>query len=619
MRKHKLALALGLGLSIVFAAGGVAAQEGPDENRVWVKFKKGSKAPVEAALRGAGGRIHYSFADIDAFAVSLPPQALNGIRNNPNVELVEQDAPRYPLAQVVPYGVDMVQARDLWDANRDGQVDAGAATGAGIRVCVIDSGIHSTHEDFAGVNLNGGHPTGWNADTCGHGSHVAGTIAAANNAAGVVGVSPGAVSLHILKVFNGPSCGWSYSSTLLDAANRCASAGAKVINMSLGGGQASTTERNGFANLYSQGVLSIAAAGNAGTTQHSYPASYDSVISVAAVDSTKTHASFSQRTNQVELAAPGVSVLSTVPFVTASLSVASQPFMVEAFEGTFQGSGTGNLVSGGRCTSTNSGWAGRAVLCERGDISFADKINNVALSGGAVAIIYNNAPGGFSGTLGGTGPALPAVSMSQEDGQFLVANRIGSSATANTVPNNQGNGYASYDGTSMATPHVAGVAALVWSANPNWTNAQIRQALQVTAEDRGAAGRDNLYGWGIVQAKAALDYLNGAGPGPDPDPEPDAVVAKVASVSLSTQKSGAWTTATATPAIVNQNGQALASVSVTGCFSGTVSACSTRTTDSTGRTTFTSPRYRSGSLTFCVTNVTGPNTSFDSTGACRTY
>jgi serine protease len=68
-------------------------------------------------------------------------------------------------------------------------------------------------------------------------------------------------------------------------------------------------------------------------------------------------------------------------------------------------------------------------------------------------------------------------------------------------------GYAFYDGTSMATPHVSAVAALVWSYNTNWTNAQVRQALEATAEDRGTAGRDNYYGYGIVQAKAALDYL----------------------------------------------------------------------------------------------------------------
>jgi serine protease len=615
MKFNSLSLALGLGFSLAFAATAVAAEEGPDPNRVWVKFKPGSRANVEAALRGAGGKVHYTFAQLNAFAVSLPPQALQGIRNNPNVELVELDAPRYPMAQGVPYGVDMVQARDIWDANRDGVVDTGAATGAGIKVCIIDSGIHSTHEDFVGVQLAGGYPTGWNSDTCGHGSHVAGTIAAANNAAGVVGVSPGAVSLQILKVFNGESCGWSYSSSLIDAANRCAAAGAKVINMSLGGATSSSTEQTGFANLYSQGVLSIAAAGNAGTTQHSYPASYDSVVSVAAVDSNKALASFSQRTSQVELAAPGVGVLSTVPFVTAGMSVAGASYMVEVLEGSFSGSGTGALANGGRCTATNVAWAGKTVLCERGDIAFADKVNNAANSGAAAVAIYNNAAGGFSGTLGGTGPALPAVSLAQADGQFLVANRLGASATISTVANNQGNGYAYYDGTSMATPHVAGVAALVWSKNPSWTNVQIREALAVTAEDRGTAGRDTSFGWGVVRAKAALDYLNGGGGGgTDPDP----VVAKVGTLSLSTVRKGKNFNATAVATIVNGTGQPLAAASVRGCFSGAVSGCTTLTTSGSGQATFKSVAYKTaGTVSFCVTSVTGPNDSFDSTGACR--
>ncbi|HVE87272.1 MAG TPA: S8 family serine peptidase, partial [Myxococcales bacterium] len=68
-------------------------------------------------------------------------------------------------------------------------------------------------------------------------------------------------------------------------------------------------------------------------------------------------------------------------------------------------------------------------------------------------------------------------------------------------------GYEAWDGTSMATPHVSGVAALIWSAYPTKTATQVRAALQNTARDLGAAGRDNAYGYGLVQAKAALDYL----------------------------------------------------------------------------------------------------------------
>lgn len=507
MKQHKLTAALVLGLATCLSAGSASLASGPDSERVWVKFKPGAKAQVQRALQGAGARFHYTFDSLDAFAVSVPVQALNGIRSNPNVEYVETDAPRHPMAQVRPYGIDLVKAPAVWDQG---------VTGSGITVCVIDSGISASHEDLSALSLTGYASAGqsWNTDTCGHGSHVAGTIAARDNSVGVIGVNKGGIALHIVKVFDGASCGWSYSSTLVDAAQRCASAGAKVINMSLGGTTASTTERNGFQQLYDNGVLHVAAAGNGGNTRHSYPASYDSVISVAALDSSKTLASFSQRTNQVELAAPGVGVLSTVPQVSASTTVGSDAYIVSALEGSQELTASGELVNGARCTTTGGGtFTGKTVLCERGDISFADKVNNAANGGASAVIIYNNAAGGFSGTLGGTGPAVPAVSMSQEDGQFLVANRIGISATVSTVPVNPGNGYAYYDGTSMATPHVAGVAALVWSSNPLWTNAEVRQALAVTAEDLGAAGRDDSYGWGLVNAQAALAELESGGGG----------------------------------------------------------------------------------------------------------
>jgi serine protease len=610
MKQRILVTALGLGLAMAFSA---TAADGPDPDRVWVKFKAGTQAQVAQSLRGAGGQIHHQFDELGAFAVSVPQQALQGLRNNPNIEYIEPDAPRYPMAQTRPYGIDMVQAPQAW---------AAGATGSGVMVCVIDSGIHAAHEDFQGVNLVGGYPAGWNNDTCGHGSHVTGTIAAADNNVGVVGVATGEIDIFTVKVFDGETCGWSYSSNLVDAANRCANAGAKVINMSLGGSFSSTTERNAFQSLYDAGVLSVAAAGNGGNTQMSYPASYDAVISVAAIDQNKAHASFSQRNSQVELAAPGVSVLSTVPFESASAVVGGTGYIVAALDGTFQGTGSGTAVNGGRCTSTGA-WSGRVVMCERGDISFADKATNVAASGGTAAIIYNNEPGGFSGTLGAGGSSIPVVSMTREDGLEVVASKLGTSAQVSTVANNQGNGYAFYDGTSMASPHVAGVAAVVWSAVPTASVGQIREALAVTAQDLGAAGRDNLYGWGLVQTKAAIDYLSGSGGDPDPtdpdptDPDPTDVVAKVGNISLSHATRGPNTNTTATVNIIDQNGQALSGASVTGCFSGSVNGCAVGSTNTSGNVSFSTGNYRGTDLTFCVTDVTGPNTSFDDTNACR--
>jgi serine protease len=114
---------------------------------------------------------------------------------------------------------------------------------------------------------------------------------------------------------------------------------------------------------------------------------------------------------------------------------------------------------------------------------------------------------------------IPAISLSQEDGQYLVANKLGKSTVTSTLIK-PASGYEAWDGTSMAAPHVSGVAALVWSYNPNLTNVQIRDALTGSAEDLGAAGRDNSYGWGLVRAFNALQFLGYGGGGPTPTATP---------------------------------------------------------------------------------------------------
>ncbi|MCT6699683.1 S8 family peptidase [Rheinheimera sp. 4Y26] len=317
---------------------------------------------------------------LDAFGVSvakLNAQQLQALKNNPMVDYVEEDPKRYLLAESVPYGITMVQAPQVSDAMT-----------SNIKACVIDTGYNYGHPDLPGSGVTGyafsGHGS-WSTDGNGHGTHVAGTIAAiGGNNIGVVGVNRSAkLGLHIVKIFN-DSGKWTTASNLIQAIQSCKNAGASVVNMSLGGSSSSTTESNAMTNFYNGGMLLVAAAGNAGTSAFSYPASYSAVMSVAAVNSSKVRASFSQYNSQVEISGPGVSVNST----------------------------------------------------------------------------YKNST------------------------------------------------YASLSGTSMASPHVAGVAALVWSQHRTCSAAKIRAALNATAEDRGTAGRDTQYGWGIVRAKAAVDYLN---------------------------------------------------------------------------------------------------------------
>jgi len=527
MKQKPLVTALGASLTLMFVIATIATTStaAPPPERVLIKFKNGAKASVQAELRRGNAKTHYTFDNLGLIAATVPAQALKGLRNNPNVEFVEPDQIRQPAAQTVPYGIDLVQAREVWDADRNGEIDVGAPTGEGIKVCVIDSGINAAHEDFQGVRIDGGFPAGkWNHDNCGHGTHVAGTIAAANNDTGVVGVSPGKVSLFIVKVFGDDvqtNCAWTFSSQLIDAANRCQDAGAKVINMSLGGG-ASRGEEQAFRSLEKRGVLSIAAAGNHGspavpTDAYLYPASYDSVVSVAAVDSSKGLAGFSAKNDQTEIAAPGVGVLSTYPLGPADPVVSggvSYPAIPMA--NSHVGTATAALVDGGTCNTAlpanDSSWQGKVVLCQRGAQPFVVKAQNVAAGGGLAAVIYNNVAGDLNGTLGddlSVIPSIPVVGVTQASGVDMRANRLNQSTTVNTRLPLDYNGYAMLNGTSMATPHVSGVAALIWSANPSWTNRQIREAMDATAQDLGTAGYDTSYGWGLVQAKAALDELQG--------------------------------------------------------------------------------------------------------------
>ncbi|MBN2390980.1 MAG: S8 family serine peptidase [Anaerolineae bacterium] len=482
-----------------------------DQQRVIVYFNPGSKGAVMRALRLAKGQVHYEFDDLGAIAVTLPTQALQGIGHNPNVTGIEVDVLRHPMGETVPYGIDLVQARDVWDEDRDGVIDPGAPTGEGITICVIDSGLNPAHEDFAGANIAGGAPEGWDYDTCGHGTHVAGTIAAQKNDVGVVGVSPGNVTFFFVQVFTGAACDWTYSSNLVSAADICAENGADIISMSLGGTKSMRVEQRAFDRYYGQGILSIAAAGNDGNTAYSYPASYDSVVSVGGVDEYSAVYEYSQQNDQVELAAPGVDVLSTVPWIaTDELTVDGVTYNGNHIEFAPTGTASGALVDGGLCDSTGS-WSGAVVLCKRGDISFYDKVMNVQNSGGAAAVIYNNEPGNFLGTLGDEASAsdIIAISLSQGDGQYLVANKLGSTGDIFSELSLPDSGYEAWSGTSMATPHVSGAAALIWSAYPNKTNAEIREALTATAFDLGDPGRDNVFGYGLVQAKGALNYLGG--------------------------------------------------------------------------------------------------------------
>lgn len=293
-----------------------------------------------------------------------------------------------------------------------------------IKVAIIDTGV--AYEDYrqgwwsryylapdlaetsfvAGYDFinNDSHPN----DDNGHGTHVCGTAAqSTNNNLGVAGVAFN-TSIMPVKVLDSNGAG-SYAQ-VADGIYFAADNGAKVINLSLGGGADSNILKEAVAYAYNKGVTIVAAAGNDGSNDISYPAAYDDyVIAVGATRYDKTLADYSNYGPSLDLVAPG------------------------------------------------------------GDLN-VDQNND------------------------GYGDGVLQQTFGRRTDDF---------------------GYYFYQGTSMATPHVAGVAALVLANGTASTPDEVRTVLQKTAEDLGATGFDQTYGWGLVDALAALNWT--AGPDTDGD------------------------------------------------------------------------------------------------------
>lgn len=354
-------------------------------------------------LRGEAGQFGMVFGTVAG-------SRLAALRNDPAVLSVEADvltelsdispssSPRAAarvravadaVADVVPWGVARVGAQLAWGSG---------LTGAGVKVGIIDSGIDPSHADLTVVGgydftTQSGLSSAWadNVASCsGHGTHVAGTVAARQNDAGLIGVAPGA-QLYALKVFEhivlptnpAGSCA-SWASNQIAALNWAVANGLKVVNLSIASGTALTAYQDAVNQAAAAGVVVVAAAGNNSGGPITYPAAYDNVMAVGAVTTGDVVAYFSNAGPQMWVTAPGTSILSTAP----------------------------------------------------------------------------------------------------------------------------GGGTATRSGTSMAAPHVAGVAALHLQQNPGWTPAQVRTAIGNGALDLGTAGRDHATGWGLVRAPI------GSGPPP---------------------------------------------------------------------------------------------------------
>lgn len=453
-----------------------------------------------------------TFRHVRGFAAELTATEARALESLPFVRWVEPDRTRHLLSdgqpvlvpnesgQRIPFGISMIRATEVWNVSR----------AASVRVGIADTGVDLMHPDLAARYAGGYDFVNRDddpQDDNGHGTHVAGTIAAVDNDFGVVGVAPEA-KIYALKVLD--SSGTGSTSALIEAVEWAIDHDLDVLNMSLGSEESSRLEREAFNLAEEAGLIAVAASGNsyAGFNRIDYPANYPSVIAVGAIDAAEAIAAFSQRGANLEFVAPGVGVESTI-FSTFYGITDSDGDVLQGQRMEFSPGGTvsGELVDcdlgmPGQCPSSVDG---EIALIRRGELTFAAKSETAKLAGAKAVVIYNHnaddAPEGgvILGTLGSEGDWILTVGTSRSSGEHLL------SLTDHTITLAEmtGSGYAKLNGTSMATPHVAGAIAILRELAPFASKFQIVEALRSTAKDLGDPGRDDTFGYGRIDVEQA--------------------------------------------------------------------------------------------------------------------
>jgi thermitase len=340
---------------------------------------------VETLDEEAGAEVEEDLPALDARLLAFPQVKRDPSRDSRerDLERIKEDLATDPAVESVEYNYigrlaytpNDPKFRNQWGLKKTGFTEAWNRTrGSGVKVAVVDTGAAVGHVDLrhkvsqARDIVNGDNTV---RDLSGHGTHVAGIIAAdTNNRAGIAGGCPNC-RLLVAKVFDGKNTGTV--ARFAKGIEWSADQGAEVINLSFTHPLPSTVEKNAIDYARSKGAVVVAAAGNNDTNKRTYPAAYlDSVIAVAATSRDDRRASFSNYGGWVDVAAPGVRVLSTVPSGYASWSGTSMATPhVSALAGLLasQGHGRANIEARIEHTAVDLGPRGRDPRYGAGRIS----------------------------------------------------------------------------------------------------------------------------------------------------------------------------------------------------------------------------------------------------------
>jgi subtilisin family serine protease len=530
--KRAFIAALAVGAIALIAGATAASSARPSSLKHYmIGFGHSPSTADKALVKSHGGVVRYSFGSIGVLAVDLAPDQVNSVKQAAGVNYVEDDPVRTPQT----LSSDL-QSTELVPSINNGlyglvtthSVEAQAAgfTGTGVKACVADTGLDTTQSDIA-PNFVAGYdafdPSNPTVDvnqlgvatTETHATHVSGIILGAVNGSGIHGVAPDA-DLYEARVLGTQPDGVTVegeTSQVMAGVQWLADQHCKVINMSLGGGDKSQSEEALYNKIRNNGTLIVVASGNDSSKKVSFPGAYQSVVTVGAVDRNNQLASFSNTGAQLDLVAPGVDNLSSFPHLQgrdAEVTIGGKTYLgnpaefsgaTDGVSGQFVDCGLGETAAS--CGTPPSGeWV---AVIKRGSFSFAQKADSAMKAGASGVLLYNNTTVPVSPTLGtpdddGT-PWLPTIIVSQADGQAIV-DGLGTSDQGTLY--NIATDWNLDSGTSMATPHVSGVAALIFGKNPNLTPDQVETIMERTATDLGVPNYDTKFGWGLVNAQAAL-------------------------------------------------------------------------------------------------------------------